>query len=547
MTILTQPSEAALLEAIVAQGRIREELNAALQDPKTLAEMCGLATRPEDATEGLWFNFEEGSPHTDWHRFLREPTQRVKIIGSSRGTAKSTFLRMETAGDFAADHDFSAFYCGETAVSVRKRSLRLRTMLAGKRRQRFREEYGVQASAEEWGSAQWTLERPMGPGDPPSLEVSSADKPGTGSHYRRRVCDDMSGERGFQSQKHAERTVKYYGAMQAQNLAGTEEWHALTPWPGRTVIRHIRDELEGGFTWEPYGRYTKIHRGLDYDVLMVGVYDDDGKTIWPFLDETALARIKRKLGSKLLWKTQYLCEFVDDSELGFRGSWILFEDVPDDPPWPLLTYMSVDTATSTQGGKTSESALSALSLNPYNQGFLREMEMGQIPPAKLARRVIRMWKRWKPKRLLLEKNASAAQMLAPQLQEIAAREKLGRIVIHWVARETEKDYRILGFRDVCAEGRFHVCETVDPKMLSRGKGSQLVGSVGVQMMNWTYGVKERADGLDNLSDYWLNNKYGKRHCKPPEPAELEPEKTPATMEALQGFYKKVHRGTGWVG
>lgn len=540
--------EEQLLEAIVREDEARKVRLAKLRDPKQLAEMCQLATRPEDAVEGVWFNFEEGSPHGDWHRFLREPTGRVKVILASRGTGKSTFGRMETTADYAADHNFSLFYGGETAVSVVKRALRLRTMLT---RKALQGEYGVKPSAQDWGSRQFTIQRPIGPGDPPSLEVSSPDKPGTGAHYRRRLLDDASGERGFMSQKYAEAATRWYAAMQAQSLAITEEWIFGTPWPGKTIYRYIRDELEGGFTWEPYGRYTKIHRGEDYDVLMVGVYDEMGKTIWPFLDEKTLQRQKRKLNSKLLWVTQYLCEFVEDSELSFRGSWVLFEDPPVDANGelllPLETYMSVDTATSTKGGNTSESALSVFSLNPYDAGYLRDMEIGQIPPKKMAARVVRMWRRWKPRRLYLESNASAAQMLEPAIQKEAKEKGIGRIPVRWIARESEKDYRILGFRDHVAEGQFHVCSTVDRKVIRRGKGTNLVGSLGLQFMNWVYGSGESFDGLDNLSDYYLSDKHGRRHCKPPLLPTPVAEKTLATYDAISKFLTKVYGKGGWAG
>ena len=294
MPELSKQEQAHLLEAVIRQAEIRDAKLAVLRDPTKLAAMCEMATCAEDATEGIWFRFDEGSPHADWNRFLDEDNDRGKVLLAARGTAKSTFGRMKMAAKYAEDHDFTLFYGGETAVNVGKRSVRMRTMLT---RKAFTEGYGIAPTMQDWGSKTFTVQRPMGPGDPPSLEVTSPDKPGTGSHYRHRMLDDPNGEKSFMSQKYAEQAERWYQSMQAQSMGKTKEWILNTPWPGKTIVRTIRDEVEGGFTWEKYGRCW-IHRGEEYDVLKVGVYDEMGKPLWDFLPEKVLKRIRRKLHSQ---------------------------------------------------------------------------------------------------------------------------------------------------------------------------------------------------------------------------------------------------------
>jgi hypothetical protein len=493
---------------------------AKLKDPVKLAHLFGLATEPH--TPGIpWFPFTPKSPYTLMRNFLREETGKDKAIFGPRGMGKTTIALMLSGEDIIEDHDFTLRIAGAAKSEVETRCNWIRQELES-----LEPEYGPFRTG-NWSKKSLTVVRSAGIVDA-TVTLTSPDSPGTGSHPRRFLIDDLVDDNVEKSQADMERGVEFLKEIGCQEMEGTTTWVLGTFRHGWNAYNYIIEKLEGGLRLKKHG-CGWIHRGKIYDILVFRDVDEKGNPIFPCHSKEYLERKIIRVG-KRTYATQFRLLLGGDEELCFHPSDIMWGDVPEDQR--TITKIIVDLAHSTSGARhTSMSSIAAWTKTPDDHAYLREMRLGQIDPTEVPEIVLNMWKRWKAVKIVYE-NTGPARAYMSAVRQAALRagidEDIVKRMFQEVGRNADKHYRMVMSQAHIEQGKLHICKSVKREIIHKDEDDQLRGTFGREYGTYRFQAPGSWDGIDNMADVWGFDTIDRPIFKAPQaPKNWKPSPDPA--------------------
>jgi hypothetical protein len=197
-----------------------------------------------------------------------------------------------------------------------------------------------------------------------------------------------------------------------------------------------------------------------------------------------------------MWSCQYQNEAIMHENAVFRRDHFKLVSTKDIPR-NLSVYLLTDTATTTTGD--CDSVLFVIGKDSQDNVFVLDASVGQWKPYDYLQRFFSIFTKWRPRHVLLEKNAINDNYATMIEREGIERQCYVKII--WVTGRSmeSKDARILAAQARFENKRIFFSEEI-PRSLIRLEGSEPAGEIVTQFTRFRLGGGGRKDIPDCLAD-----------------------------------------------
>lgn len=365
-----------------------EKVTSVFDDLETfLTRDCGLKTGPHglgrDGVYKAWLDFSEGSPcKRRWEFLLRPlpPGKYIKMCLEPRGAGKSIGAKAVSYGTILDNPSSTHVYNGQSK-DMAARSV---NWVRGKIRANQPELY----NKSDWSGNQFTVIRPEGIGDDPTMLSGSPDADVAGAHPDWQWLDDVVCEATNGTYNARSGVIEWWEALQDQFTPVTIAMYIGTTYKGHNLAKEIEDH---------YSEFVEI--------LKIGCYDEDtGRNWYPWMSDEFLARQEQKNPQR--FRRQYLNKRDADEETGSITPLMLKAGDPpliDDPKVDggkrldprLRVYMLCDPAQTDKNTKnTSETAMLIIAKDYDEMRYIVDIDIGRYNPGKIEDQYLKMYGKW---------------------------------------------------------------------------------------------------------------------------------------------------------
>lgn len=504
--------------------------------PRFYKEVCGLkidgdpaATTPDKEPQA-WMQQDPNSMSQHAARFFRKPHPPGKwgrLLLMPRGSGKSGIFRAECLREIITNRDITICYTSQN-ISMAKR----RVVWVKGRLRRNEGRFGAFQGDSDWSDEQFTVVRPSGFGEDPTMFASAPGKDVTGGHPRRFKLDDLVAKDTNKTARARRNVIEWFEVVEDERTQGAR-----------------MDAI--GTMWSNYNLYCElIDKYADYwEIVIMGPYgparDPNGNIVWdaptdqlnfPWLTEKYL-EFKRKK-SMVKYRAQQLQERTTTEDAPYEPDFLREGAPPMDDKGNfdsnLTWYMVADTAQS----ERSDAAKTALAVvakgfeertidDPKKPGtpkivyeprlWIADAELRRFNPADVQDAFLKMYYKWSEKVDLLyatleDRGGSRGHIYTiPQLAEARGTPRPNIVSVPRASEEAKIARIQLTYRPFKAgEIFFHTAALggeVPPGMFRIEKGHPR-GEIANEILNYAPYGDCGNDFLDALSDAFLFVKEG---------------------------------------
>jgi predicted phage terminase large subunit-like protein len=273
----------------------------------------------------------------------------------------------------------------------------------------------------------------------PTIMCAGVEKTVTGYHYDLICGDDLVSKNNVTTADQIKKVIDFYKDFN-NLLDRTKEKPEIlicgTRWHFSDLYQHIQDNEKE-----------------DFSILNVGAYKEDGSLRFPsILTKEELERLRRSQGS-YLFSCNYLNSPVDEENAKFRKDWIRYYSFSlGGKLVPKLTekeershkeehrdyyhlkdcriYIHLDPATSDR--KTGDyTGIIVSAISPEDFIYVIEAKREKINLTQIIKKLFDLYKKYNPKKILLETQATQAMIKFPLFEE----QKIRRVYlpIEWIS------------------------------------------------------------------------------------------------------------------
>lgn len=272
------------------------------------------------------------------------------------------------------------------------------------------------------------------------------------------------------------------------------DWYTSTAYtrlmPGGAVVliqtRWHEDDLAGRLLTA-----EKRHGGDRWEVLQLKALDDDGQALWPeWYPVPELERIRSVIGPRD-WSALYQQQPIPAGRSEFQRDWLRWAEVVD--AGGMNVYIIVDPA----GAKKKDSdrtAMWVVGLNGDRNYYLLDFVYDRLTLPERAREVMRLHRKWKPRRVGYEKYGKDADIEAIKMVQAAENYRFDIVPLGGALKKEDRIRRLI---PIWEAGRIYMPPTLH-RTLSDGKVVDLIETFLVEEFD-RFPVAAHDDGLDCLA------------------------------------------------
>lgn len=305
--------------------------------------------------------------------------------------------------------------------------------------------YGNYVSKTGWRDDYFTVALRTVNEKEPTIMCAGVEKSITGYHYDMIVGDDLVSKNNVTTAEQIKKVVDFYKDFNnlLDRTKGNPEMLIVgTRWHFLDLYQHIQDNEQD-----------------DFAILNVGAYKDDGSLRFPnILSAQELDRLRKSQGS-YLFSCNYLNNPIDEENAKFSKDWIHYYNLKfggkltpvteDSRPKEYYNikdcnvFLHIDPATSDQKrGDFTAFIVSAIS--PEDFVYILEAKREKINLTQLISKIFDYYKKYNPRKILIEMQATQAMIKFPLFEEQKKRRiylPIEEIQHSWQKR---KEDRIMG-------------------------------------------------------------------------------------------------------
>jgi len=266
------------------------------------------------------------------------------------------------------------------------------------RNQTLIDRYGSQYNENAWTKFEFTVKgRTRFDLKESTVSIGGVDVVKVGMHYDFIIADDLVSDQNVGTKEQVEKVIQHYRLLLS----------LLEP-TGRIILIGTR--------WDYADLYGHIMAAEEdnFDILVKQAVSGSGKLLFPErLTEDFLAEQKISQGP-YLFSCQYLNQPVDQENAIFKKSWLQYHEgvaqngalvFPDGKRKPVNIFMTIDPAVS-ESRRADFSAIVVAAVDSENNLYMVDYMQERMLPNKLIDEIFRMYKKWRPQRVGVERVAA---------------------------------------------------------------------------------------------------------------------------------------------
>jgi len=316
--------------------------------PRFYRDVCGLKINGNprsllpDEEPQAWMQQDPNSMSQHAARFFRKPLPEGKwgrLLLMPRGSGKSGIFRAECLRSVIVNRETTICYTSQNLDMSTRRVKWVKGRLT-----RNAGRFGAFQGDSDWSDDEFTVLRPSGPGEDPTMFATAPGKDTTGGHPRKFKLDDLVAKNTNWTPKRRRDLIEHFEIINGERTHGSTFDAIGTRWPNHTLYEELIDKY--GDRWEivivePWGPARDPNGNIVWDA-------PSDQLNFPWLTEEFLDD-KRRINEKR-FMAQYLNRKTTTDDAPYEASFLR----EGAPPMVgntfaphLMFYMLTDTAQST--------------------------------------------------------------------------------------------------------------------------------------------------------------------------------------------------------